>query len=108
MLELNGLFGETLKPALDIVDRKKVKIYRNKCGEKELIEISSHQNIVYRLFPAVNYCSCKAFHRTVVRERQAFHCKHILAAKLAIILGKQTEEELECDGMLKLLTQSID
>lgn len=106
LLELNGLFGETLKQALDIVDRNKVKIYRDTSEGKELIEISSHQNIVYRLFPKVNYCSCKAFHQKVAKERQAFFCKHILAARLAIILGKITEEPIS-DDMLKLLTQSI-
>lgn len=106
LLELNGLFGETLKQALDIVDRNKVKIYRDKSEGKELIEISSYKNIVYRLLPNVNYCSCKAFHQKVVKERQAFFCKHILGARLAIILGKITEEPIS-DDMLKLLTQSI-
>lgn len=107
LLELNGLFGETLKQALDIVDRNKVKIYRDKSEGKELIEIPSHQSIVYRLFPKINYCSCKGFHQTVVKERQAYICKHILAARLAIILGKITEEA-GSDDMLKVLTQSID
>lgn len=90
------------------MDRKKVKIYRDKSEGKELIEIPSHQSIVYRLFPKVNYCSCKAFHQTVVKERLAFCCKHILAARLAIILGKITEETDISDDMFKLLTQSID
>lgn len=107
LLELHGLFGETLKQALDIVDRKKVKLYRDKSEGKELIEIPSHQGIVYRLFPKVNYCSCKVFHQTVVKERQAFICKHILAARLATILGKITEDPCN-DEILKLLTQSID
>lgn len=106
MLELHGIFGETLKLALDIVDRDRVKIYRNTNLLRELIEIPGHQSVVYKLLPNINYCSCQAFQRKVLFEQQSFTCKHVLAAKLAQILGKVTEE-IVTDDLFNFLIQLI-
>lgn len=106
LLELHGIFGETLKGALDIIDKDRVKILRCNNQLRELIEIQGHRHMVYRLFPNINYCSCEAFQRGVILQKQSYTCKHILAARLATIIGKFTEE-ICTDDAFKLLSDSI-
>ena len=44
--------------------------------------------VPYTLFPKVNYCSCHAYRFQVVGSQTFLTCKHVLAARLAEIVGK--------------------
>ena len=44
--------------------------------------------VPYTLFPRVNYCSCHAYRFQVIGSQTFLTCKHVLAARLAEIVGK--------------------
>lgn len=89
MLELYGLFGDQLQTALDIIDRDKIKIFRRASDNRQYIEIVEQQNLIYKLLPNINYCMCADFRDKVITSSgQLYTCHHVLAAKLAVLLGK--------------------
>lgn len=108
LLELYGIFGHILDAALELVDQNRVKLYTPPNKRRKFVEIqATHLNgIAYKFFPHINYCPCKAFTENVVRIGDAYTCRHVLAAKLAIISGKQTEEVVSED-LFNFLIQTI-
>lgn len=93
LLELYGIFGEELKSALDFIDRKKVSIYRRISDNREYIEIAQNRNSIYKLIPNINYCMCAEFQKKVIATGELYTCCHVLAGKLAVLLGKITLEK---------------
>lgn len=92
LLELYGLFGDQLQTALDIIDRDKIKIFRRASDKREYIEIVEQQNSIYKLLPNINYCMCADFREKVITSGQFYTCHHVLATKLAVLLGKAKTE----------------
>lgn len=88
LLELYGLFGDQLYAALDIIDRDKVTIFRRASDNRQYIEIFMQQNSIHKLLPNINYCMCADFREKVIATGELYTCHHVLAAKLAILLGK--------------------
>lgn len=107
LLELSGLFGVSLvESALALIDSEKVKIYRSQSRSGEFIEIPGHNGIVYKLFPNINHCRCQTFNEQVLQFKSQYTCKHILAAKLAVHLGKE-KVEIIADDLFNFLIQQI-
>lgn len=97
-LELHGIFGsQLLEESLDLIDREKLTIY--KCESREYIEIVDHQNLIFKLLPNINYCMCPTFRDQVIRTHESYTCKHVLAAKLALLLGKIKVESVKDDAL---------
>lgn len=88
MLELYGIFGDQLRAALDIIDRDKITIYRRAGDNRQYIEITQQKNSIFKLLPNINYCMCAEFREKVIGSRELYTCHHVLAAKLAGLLGK--------------------
>lgn len=104
LLELNGIFGSVLEAALDIIDREKVTLCR--CDVREYIEIAEHQNLVFKVLPNINFCMCSAFREQVLNTNEAYTCKHVLAARLAVLLRKVKVEVVK-DDVLSFSLQMI-
>lgn len=85
-----------------------MKLYTPLNKRRQIVEIQAAHSIgiTYKFFPHINYCPCKAFTEYVIVNGDAYTCKHVLAAKLAIISGKQTEEVI-ADDLFNFLIQTI-
>lgn len=70
------------------------------------IQAAHSTGITYKLFPNINYCTCAAFKEHVIRKGDAYTCKHVLAAKLSIISGRETIEVV-ADDLFNFLIQTI-
>lgn len=88
MLELSGIFGELLSEALRIIDHDKVCVYRRIRNQRGYIEIIENQSKIFKLLPNINYCMCPTFRHKVIIKNEFYTCKHVLAAKLALLIGK--------------------
>lgn len=93
--------------ALDIIDRRTIRFYQNINRTKSVIEVTVKQNQFYRFLPDKNYCSCDTFCCQVIDKCATFTCEHILAAKLAQLIGK-IEIEIVSDDVLSLYLSSIN
>lgn len=98
LLELYGIFGEQLQVALDIIDRDKITIFRRASDNRQYIEIVQQQNSIFKLLPNINYCMCADFREKVIATGQLYTCNHVLAAKLAVLLGKPKIETSNDDA----------
>ncbi|XP_037954278.1 uncharacterized protein LOC119684328 [Teleopsis dalmanni] len=104
-VELNAVFGDTLKRALGILDEQIILIYSTESEIREIVEIADRNNSaqVYKLFSGINFCPCKYFASNVLKVNilnisptysfdnsqntdQAYTCEHVLALRLAKLL----------------------
>lgn len=97
LLELNGIFGNLLSQALDIIERDRVTIYRRASDQREYFEIAEDHNITFKLLPYMNYCLCTEFQEKVITTSEQYTCKHVLAARLAGIINKVKIEKVSDD-----------
>lgn len=106
LLELYGVFGVILQDALDIIDREQITIFRRASDQREYIEISEHQHNIFKLLPNINYCTCSTFREQVINSDESYTCKHVLAAKLSIIIGS-AKVETSADDVFTFSLQMI-
>lgn len=109
ILELHNLFGDTLERALSIIDKSIIKIYKKQVdNHRSIIEVPGSKDRVYRFFPDINYCPCEAYAYQVLKSRSQYTCKHILAAKIALLTNKRVEIEIlsahQFDVIIELIT----
>lgn len=75
---------------------------------RSLIEIKGENDRCYRVFPRINYCPCQAFKHQVLDKKSEVLCKHVLAARIAQILGKTVCHEVTTDQYLMLVRSMFD
>ena len=76
-------------PPTQLVDRKMV--VRCVCpGGRTLFQITGSQGQTYLVLSHASFCECEAY-RFRVLKGEATMCKHVLAARIAVALGLQTE-----------------
>lgn len=107
MKELSGLFGETLDRSLAILDKTSIKLYKRQANNRTIIEIAGSNSSIYRLFPNVNYCPCEAYQYHVLKSRSQYTCKHILAAKIALLTNRDIVTEVMSDEQFTVIAESI-
>lgn len=105
--DLFGLFGETLERALHIIDKSSIKIYKKQVNNRTIIEIPGSNNSVYRFFHNINYCTCDAYLYQVLKSRSQYTCKHILAAKIALLINKNIVTEVLADFQFNVIAEHI-
>lgn len=98
LLELSGIFGNLLPEALDIIDLDKITIHQNLSRHRKYIEIIEDHGTVCKLLPNINYCTCSIFHEKVILSNELYSCKHILAFRLASLIGKVKVREASTDA----------
>lgn len=109
--ELESLFGRALlSRAIGIVYGKQpITVYSNTSdGQYQLIEVpGSKDGTVYKLFPAINFCACESYRDWVLRQRRQPTCKHVLAARLALLLRRTKDEPLAANTCLAFKQQFV-
>ncbi|XP_049287284.1 uncharacterized protein LOC125765836 [Anopheles funestus] len=97
LLELESLFGQgLLSRAIGIVYGKQPVIaYCNFDGQCTFLGVpGSKYGTVYKVFPGINFCACESFRDWVLKQQRQPTCKHVLAARLALILLRKKDEPL--------------
>uniref|UniRef100_A0A182SBL6 SWIM-type domain-containing protein n=1 Tax=Anopheles maculatus TaxID=74869 RepID=A0A182SBL6_9DIPT len=110
LLELESLFGQALlSRAIGIVYGKQpITVHTTSDGQCHLLVVpGSKLGTVYKVFPAINFCACESFQDWVLRQRRQSTCKHVLAARLALILRRTKDEPLAANTCLALKQQFV-
>ncbi|KAG4076839.1 hypothetical protein HA402_004441 [Bradysia odoriphaga] len=106
--DLSGIFGETLDRAAEIILNGSIKLYKRQVNNRTIIEIAGSNDSVYRFFPNTNYCPCEAYQYHVLKSRSEYTCKHILAAKIALLcLDHRIVTEVMPDAQFNVIVESI-
>lgn len=103
--ELSNIFGDQFERAISIIEDQKITIFRTSSNNRRIIEITGSNNAVYKLFPNMNYCPCAGFKYLVLIQKVEYTCKHILAAKIGILLNKVTETVLTDEQINNLMKE---
>ncbi|MGP3668097.1 MAG: hypothetical protein ACKD6N_07520 [Candidatus Bathyarchaeota archaeon] len=99
-LKLYRVFGKRFKNALKALDEKAVKKYVFRpSGRVVWIVVGKERD--YEVIPLIGYCSCDDFYFRVLSS-DIFSCYHIIAQKLAEVLGKYEIIEEE-DSLYEVL-----
>ncbi|XP_058455024.1 zinc finger SWIM domain-containing protein 7 isoform X1 [Malaya genurostris] len=110
LLELESLFGQALLGrALNLVYNKTpIKLYRTTNGTGQLFEVhGSKLDVVYQIYPGVNFCTCESFRYWVLQQQHQPTCKHVLATQLALPLGRLTEITIKDKAYVELKADLI-
>lgn len=104
LLSLHSVFGVVLERALDILEKYPIFVaYTTANYSRTLIEIPGEHERCYRVFPRINYCPCPSFKHQVLERKAQVLCKHVLAARLAQILGRTTDYDVTQSQYMMLL-----
>lgn len=92
-MDLYHLLGRhTVRAALHILEHQTIVIYTKTPKTIEVAEITEVRRslLLVRLFPQLNYCTCKYFQEKVLGNQNTkeaiYTCKHALALRLAFVL----------------------
>uniref|UniRef100_A0A0B7B3P7 SWIM-type domain-containing protein n=1 Tax=Arion vulgaris TaxID=1028688 RepID=A0A0B7B3P7_9EUPU len=83
---LNFIFQGPLLSALDLVEKRSVTRVSSPSG-RELFQIIGASGTPYTCFHHLKYCSCPAYHFSVLCKEEHIMCKHVLAMKLSEAMG---------------------
>ncbi|KAL4712351.1 hypothetical protein ACJJTC_001512 [Scirpophaga incertulas] len=109
LLMLNTVFGPVLQRACDILEKYSTLVeYHTLENRRSLIEVKGDNDRCYRVFPKINYCPCQAFKHQVLDKKAEICCKHVLAARLAQVLGRTTTHEVTQEQYLMLVRSMFD
>lgn len=93
-----------MQRAFEILEKyPKLTAYHTVNKERVLIEIKGENNRCYRVFQRINYCSCLAFKHQVLEKRDQITCKHVIAARIALLLDNLILHEVTKEQYLMLL-----
>lgn len=104
---LRHIFGGILEKALEIIDSDLIKLYTSVSRTREFLEAVGKNGVVYKFFPNINYCPCQSFKVDVLGKKSQPTCKHVLAARLAQLLGQLTEEVISDDTFNYLILEVV-
>lgn len=102
LIELHAFFRAPLKPALKLIDGRRVKRMRSRSG-RIAFQVTGEAKISYTCLQESNFCSCYSYLHQVLRKQEIPMCKHVLAARLAVALGKCEEVDCSDDTMIFVL-----
>ncbi|CAN8016210.1 unnamed protein product [Ixodes persulcatus] len=102
LCRLHAFFRAPLKPALKLIDGRRVKRMRSRSG-RIAFQVTGEAKISYTCLQESNFCSCYSYLHQVLRKQEIPMCKHVLAARLAVALGKCEEVDCSDDTMIFVL-----
>jgi len=79
---LHFVFQGPLLSALQLVDKLAVTLIESPSGRK-LYQVIGASGTLYTCFNNLKYCSCPAYHFSVLRKEDHLMCKHVLAIRLS-------------------------
>ena len=87
---LHAIFQETLKPALDLVDRGHVMQLKSPSG-RSFYQVRGSSGVPYVVMETSNLCTCPSYVFSVLNSKDTLACKHALAVEIAVALDKCTQ-----------------
>ena len=66
LLALHSIFGSTLVPALDLVDRRAVTLVKGENSGREVITVRGSNGTRYTLLKGCHYCPCPSYQYKVL------------------------------------------
>ncbi|CAH4027896.1 unnamed protein product [Pieris brassicae] len=109
ILTLHSVFGATLQRAFEILEKyPTLETYSNCNNGRVLVEIKGENDRCYRVFPRINFCPCLAFKHQVIEKKSQLMCKHVLAARIAMILDRIVDHKVTQDQYLMLLRSMFE
>lgn len=93
---LNSVFPFNLLQALNLLDQDSVTKYVCTTSRRELYQVLGDRKNHYFCFASSLYCSCPSFVYNTLIKGEALMCKHQLAMRLAVALGRT--RTIEVDG----------
>ncbi|KAF5840869.1 hypothetical protein DUNSADRAFT_15237 [Dunaliella salina] len=88
LLSLAHIYGKNFNTAVEVVDEQRIVCFVGEKTQRSVVKVQGKSaSDVYLVFPK-HFCSCQAFFFKVVHENEAICCKHQLAARLALALGR--------------------
>lgn len=109
LLCLHSVYGSVFERSLDILEKyPTLETYSTANKVRVLIEIKGEKDQFYRVFPKINFCPCRAFKHQVIEKRVQITCKHVLAGRIAVLLGKTVDREVTQEQYLMLVRSIIE
>ncbi|KAI5454631.1 Zinc finger SWIM domain-containing protein 7 [Naganishia albida] len=107
LLKLHHVFGTMLVAALQLLDKGSVAQIELP-GGRFIYQVSSTSGTPYTVYPAAlsiasPYCPCMAFTTSVLLAAEQLMCKHLLATRLAMALGKCRETRVRGEAVALLM-----
>merc|ERR1719322_1681707 len=99
---LDDIFGPPVLPALNLVDRKAVTVFKSP-QDNYIYQVCSGSGKAYICPSSLSFCPCLSFKFGVLKRRQIITCKHILAIHLCKSMNQCKEEEITEDQLSILL-----
>jgi len=101
LLSLNSVFGSTItEHALELIDDDSVFLIES--HERHIFQIVGSKGDIYTIMETSNFCTCEFFKHQVLKDK-ALCCKHFLAAKVAIILGRFKTKNETSEGITSII-----
>lgn len=101
LLGLNSVFGSLLtEHALELIDDDSVFLIES--HERCILQIVGSRGDIYTIMESANFCTCNFFKHQVLKDK-ALCCKHFLAAKVALILGRFKTKRETLEGITSIM-----
>lgn len=106
LLGLNSLFSSLIiENALQLIDDDSV--YLIEYQQRRVLQIVGSKGDIYTILETVNFCMCDFFKYQVLKDK-ALCCKHVLAAKIAIIIGKYRTKIETSNGLTNVMVNAFN
>ncbi|KAM6463160.1 zinc finger SWIM domain-containing protein 7 isoform 2-T2 [Liasis olivaceus] len=102
LLALRFVFGTSVVPALDLVDRQSVTRFVSPSG-RTVYQVVGTSGKLYTCYASCHFCSCPAFAFSVLRKGDNLVCKHLLAIYLSRAIGACQEQSVSNQQLTALL-----
>ncbi|KAL5016492.1 hypothetical protein ScPMuIL_006081 [Solemya velum] len=103
---LHSVFQGSLIPALDLVDRRSITCLTGPSG-RYIFQVIGSSGTPYTCLSTTHYCSCPAYHYSVLLKEEHLMCKHILAIRLSQTMGLIKHLEVS-DKEIKMAILQMD
>lgn len=101
LLSLNSVFSSTLtEHALELIDDGSVFLILS--HQRSIFQIVGSRGDIYTIMETANFCTCNFFKHQVLKDK-ALCCKHFLAAKVALILGRFKTKNETPEGITSIM-----
>jgi predicted nucleic acid-binding Zn finger protein len=99
---LKEQFGDRFKNALELVEKRKVRMYKFKPSGRTIWTVKGRKG-VYQVIPETNFCNCDDYYFRVMDGKRAL-CYHIIAQKISSALRRYETSDLR-DAQYSRITQ---
>lgn len=103
LCSLHSVFGDVLMEATVLLEASRVVVFE--AGIRRVYKLMSREDC-FAFAEGIGFCFCEDFLKVVRGETVV--CKHLLALKLAIVMGLVSSERITDNQMITLLNEQLD